>query len=192
MKKGIRDLNWIMVSLALLIVAIVVMCVGGCSANYAVGDRASHAGFKLNANPLSKSLSYNANGETRIKKLEYDPNNQKVVINEFYHSQDSAEASKYDAAIIEKTGVAQEWQVKWVKESWTGFTAWTHELVPVLQLLASGKFVNTSSGFNIEIPGYGTLGKTKTTDASQVQAIIQRLANQAEKIEKSATTQPTK
>jgi signal transduction histidine kinase len=33
MKKGIRDLNWIMVSLALLIVAIVVLCVGGCAEN---------------------------------------------------------------------------------------------------------------------------------------------------------------
>jgi len=31
MKKGIRDLNWIIGSLALLIVAIVVMCVGGCA-----------------------------------------------------------------------------------------------------------------------------------------------------------------
>jgi hypothetical protein len=174
----------------ILMAAMAVLLVGGCSAGYSLGDRTDHPGLTMKATPFGKELKFNSNGDAGITSLTYNPKTEEINVTGFRLNQDSATASQYDAEIIEKTGVAQEWQVKWVKESWTGFTAWTHEIVPVLQLLASGKFVNTSSGFNIEVPGYGTLGKTKTTDASQVQAIIQSLATQAAKIEKSTTTQP--
>jgi hypothetical protein len=195
--NGIRDLNRVLGVLAVLTVVIVGWCVGGCSAKHAVGNTTDHAGFEFISNWFEKRVTYNTNGKTEIDEASYYPGNgtptsQPVFkITNFKHEQDSATAAKYDAEKIEKTGVAQEWQVHWVKESWAGFTAWTHEIAPVLQLLASGKFVNTSSGFNIEVPGYGTLGKTKTTDASQVQSIIQSLASQANKYDKTFTANQT-
>jgi hypothetical protein len=164
---------------------------GGCSANHAIGDTTDHAGLTVEKKPLSgTTVKFNSNGKASVDEVVYDQKTQTLKITKLKIDQDAATAAKYDANKIKETGVAQEWQTHWVQASWAGATSFIHEIAPVLQLLAAGKFVNTSSGFNIEIPNYLTAGKTKTTDASQVQSIIQSLASQASQLQQSTATQP--
>jgi hypothetical protein len=166
---------------------------GGCSANHAIGDTTDHAGLTVEQTPLGgTTVKFNSNGKASVDEVIYDKKAQTLKVTKLKIDQDAATAAKYDASKIEKTGVAQEWQTHWVQASWAGATSFVHEIAPVLQLLSAGKFVNTSSGFNIEIPNYLTAGKTKTTDASQVQSIIQSLATQAEQLQQATTTQPAK
>lgn len=192
MKKAIRDLNLILVGLVIFILAIVVLCVGGCSANYWGGETSGkRPGVVAERTLFGAKVEMTSDGTGSVERVAYsDKAGNYLEINDLKIDQKPSDVVKEEPAKIMAIAEIQRTQTEYVKELTVGIKGIVSEIMPVFQLLAMAKLTPTSTGFNMTLPSGVGFETYKNKSPQEMQDLFNTALKQLETLRQIPTSQP--